>query len=523
MKFSRADIPDSQPVFMKRFYNYMRIEKINIYFLLLAPAGALVIFLGTSRFGVGISPDSVNYISCARELIKGNGFLSFDGTPITLWPPLYPTLLGILGLSGIDPVIGARILNVFVFGLIVFCTGQLFRSCLRSDFLIISGTIFASFSAQVIYLSFMAWSELLFSLFCVLFIKYLINFSIEMRKKDFYLLSVIVALSCLQRYIGIAMVATALAAILLLVKIPVSERLKYSIRLFIISLTPLFFWLLRNYILTSTMSGPRTASSYSFNHNIAKTFDVITAWFIPSSAPFHIRLIFAGILSITLVSIAISTYYKKNGSKINMILIKAGYILIYVLFVIILSSVSSLDPIPYRYLAPVYIIFICLVFILLEIASEWLNEKIRIKNFGKYVVILLCLAWYLYAITNNYTDIMFTATNGAGYSSNNWRLSPILKYIKNNPLNGKIYSNAPDAVYILSGIKAEWIPRREEGFDNFKKKTMMYGNNYVVWINNVSERSYLHDIKDISNNLGLINHSHFPDGDIYLLYGKNNS
>ena len=78
----------------------MRIDKTDISFLLLSAAGALVVFFGTSRFGIGISPDSVNYISCARELIKGNGFISYDGTPFTLWPPLYPTLLGILGLLG---------------------------------------------------------------------------------------------------------------------------------------------------------------------------------------------------------------------------------------------------------------------------------------------------------------------------------------------------------------------------------------------------------------------------------------
>ena len=184
--------------------------------------------------------------------------------------------------------------------------------------------------------------------------------------------------------------------------------------------------------------------------------------------------------------------------------------MIYSVFIIILSSVSSLDPIPYRYLAPVYIIFICLVFCLLDTASEWLNEKIRINNFGKYVVMLLCLAWYLHAITNNYKDIIFTATNGAGYSTNKWRLSPILKYIKNNPLNGKIYSNAPDAVYILSGIKAEWVPRREEGFDNFKKMMAGDGNNYIVWLNNVNERSYLYDIKDISHNLVVDKSWSFP-------------
>ncbi|MDQ1331246.1 MAG: hypothetical protein QG578_1514 [Thermodesulfobacteriota bacterium] len=71
----------------------MRIDKIQRFFLLLSVAGALVVFFGTSQFGIGISPDSVNYISCARELIRGNGFLSYEGTPFTLWPPLYPVLL----------------------------------------------------------------------------------------------------------------------------------------------------------------------------------------------------------------------------------------------------------------------------------------------------------------------------------------------------------------------------------------------------------------------------------------------
>jgi len=56
-----------------------------------------------------------------------------------------------------------------------------------------------------------------------------------------------------------------------------------------------------------------------------------------------------------------------------------------------------------------------------------------------------------------------------------------------------------------------------------KKKTMRDGNSYIVWLSNINERSYLYDIKDISNNLGLINHGHFPDGDIYLLNNKNNS
>ena len=489
-------------------------------FIFLSLAGALVVFFGTSRFGIGISPDSVNYISCARELINGKGFISYDGTPFTLWPPLYPALLRILGLLGIDPVIGARILNVLVFGLIIYCTGQLFSMCLRSRFLIISGTIFSAFSAQVIYLSFMAWSELIFSLFCVLFIKYLIKFSVELRNRDFYILSVIVALSCLQRYIGIAMAATASVSILLIVKSPLTERIKYSVKLLVISLTPLFFWLLRNYVSTSTISGPRTTSSYSLQHNILKTFDVITAWFIPSFTPLGIRLILAGIVFFALVSIAMNTYYKKNDSKIFILLIQAGYILIYVIFIILLSSVSSLDPVPYRYLAPVFVNFICILFCLLEIASEWLSERIRIKYFGKTAVVLLCFVWGLHTVNIAYNYFTFTAINGAGYSSNGWRLSPILEYIKNNPLDGKIFSNGPDALYILSEVKAEWIPRHEKGFYDLKKRMIKDGDNYVVWLNHVNWRPYLIDINEISKSLVLINYRPFPDGDIYIIKSK---
>jgi len=115
---------------------------------------------------------------------------------------------------------------------------------------------------------------------------------------------------------------------------------------------------------------------------------------------------------------------------------------------------------------------------------------------------------------------MFSAKNGNGYSSKGSISSPILKYIKKNPLDGKIYSNAPDAVYILSDMKAEWIPRREEGFDNFKKMIMKVGKEYIVWFYNVNGRSYLYDIKDISDNLKLIHHSNFPDGDIYIIKSK---
>ena len=59
-----------------------------------AGAGALALF-ATSR-GIGLSPDSISYISAGRSLASGGGLRVWHGAPLTDWPPLYPALLALL-------------------------------------------------------------------------------------------------------------------------------------------------------------------------------------------------------------------------------------------------------------------------------------------------------------------------------------------------------------------------------------------------------------------------------------------
>ncbi len=53
-------------------------------------AGVLLCLVCTSRYGVGVSPDSANYLSAARSLLSGTGFRYCDGGIYTHWPPLFP-------------------------------------------------------------------------------------------------------------------------------------------------------------------------------------------------------------------------------------------------------------------------------------------------------------------------------------------------------------------------------------------------------------------------------------------------
>src|SRR5262249_7345252 len=62
-------------------------------------AGALVgcglMFAASARFGIGVTPDSIEYCAVAQSLADGQGLQGSNGTPYVTWPPLYPLLLSI--------------------------------------------------------------------------------------------------------------------------------------------------------------------------------------------------------------------------------------------------------------------------------------------------------------------------------------------------------------------------------------------------------------------------------------------
>ena len=59
------------------------LSKYSKYWLvLLAFAGAALVYLPMTRHGAGLSPDSVGYIGTARNLARGLGFTNYDNTPM---------------------------------------------------------------------------------------------------------------------------------------------------------------------------------------------------------------------------------------------------------------------------------------------------------------------------------------------------------------------------------------------------------------------------------------------------------
>ena len=82
-------------------------------------AGWSVIY--TTPWGTGTGWDQAMYIGAARNLLAGKGLTIAwgldQGKPLTHFPPLFPSVLALLGLGGLDPWDAARYLNAALRGI----------------------------------------------------------------------------------------------------------------------------------------------------------------------------------------------------------------------------------------------------------------------------------------------------------------------------------------------------------------------------------------------------------------------
>lgn len=349
--------------------NSLRVQSV---FAVLGLAGVGIVLFSTSLYGVGLSPDSVQYISTARSLLAGDGYFAFDGNPIVSWPPLYPTLLAGLGLADIDPLDGARYFNAAVFGLTVFATGHLLRRHLESWALVILGTTSILISVVLLRVSIQAWSESLFVLLAILFVICLSRFLTEQRFVFLLLIAVLAGLACVQRYMGITLVLTGIVSIALLMRTKsLQDRFWYLTFFGLVSLIPVLFWIGRNYWLTSSLTGSRPLYQLSFLGNIGNAFATLASWLLPTNyvtmTPARVFLVIMALAVLAaLVALGLRSRLSRPVLLPAVRLAPAGiFVTVYTLSLLAAATLVGWDPMDDRLLAPIYVFV--LLFVLLGV------------------------------------------------------------------------------------------------------------------------------------------------------------
>lgn len=492
--------------------------------------GASIILLLTSRHGAGMTPDSVAYISAARNLAEGQGFLTYNGLHLVVQPPLYPIMLAIIKkIVFIDPLISAGYVNAALFGLIIYLSGLLLLRYLNSFALIFLGTVSVLISYALVQASLMALSETLFIFLVLLFLYY---FETYKSKRDFvslFLFSISAALACLTRYTGIIIILTGIICIVLWTRNNKKEKFWHSLVFLLITGLPITIWIIRNCFLTGTFVGQRAASSYTLLENFKFFYDIVLPWYLPLNATW-IYFIFIFLIVTAWVFFGLDTAKFSNKEAIELI----GPSLIFVLFysgvIVISSTTTAYDQISDRLLSPIYIPVIFILFFISDKILSWLTKSFHLKLITVLFIIGIVLL-IVYPVKKTIHIIEeYIELSGSGYSADSWRKSETIEYLTRHEMLGKsytLYSNEPEAVYILTNLNTKRSPAKT--FYNSPQHFDIYPNQKDSWLNteNVcliwfdkTNRSFLFTIDELQKNINMTEVAHLKDGEIYTFSKK---
>jgi hypothetical protein len=482
-------------------------------------AGVVLSLVSTSRYGAGLSSDSTAYISAARSLLAGHGYVCHDGNLYTGWPPLFPTLLAGIGLVGIDPATGARFLNALAFGGIIFVSGVVFARSVKSKALMFVATSSVALSYPLLDISIMALTEAVFVLLIVLFVLWISVFLRDGRTLSLVIASILAGLCLLQRYTGVALIIAGVILIILSERhAHLARRLWHLACFLVISCTPTALWVVRNLLVTHMLSGhTRLHSVFSLRDNIVFAAGTATKWLVPESIPLSIRLtIIAGLLLLVTIVLLVSQRIQKGTDWDCSYVWSAGVVmLVYVPLLLYTHQVGVLnEPVNDRYLSPLAVLVLWVLFAGIDRIRIWLSHRL---GAGAAIVVGLCALWLMYPLGRVREAVSLHLTQGAGgYAWKGWQTSLLIDWLREHPLSGTVRSNAPDALYALLGRSAAASPHRTWDMPQFREALSSGTGESLVWFSGLPQ-IYLYDLDELVSMLNIEEVAAFPDGGVYRL------
>ena len=474
---------------------------------------ALLVIYQTSTFGPGVSPDSVSYLAAAGNLTKGEGMISYY-KPYIYWPPLFPLILSLSTFLGIQPYEFSRFINAFSLGGIIFFSGIVLSKIIKHRILLYLGLCALAISPRFMEVSIFIWSEPTFILFSSLCLLYLAFYVERGRKQALYIGAFFCSLAILTRYIGIVILPVGALIILVQPKTGWMAKLRDVCFFGLIGSLPTALWVMRNWLEYGTLTGERYPSMVSFVDAIASVALTVSGWLIPSHWPAGIHvLLLAILLSLFVYYAYLEIAFKESDSNKQAIIFLAPYALFfgtYVLFLCFSASRVAFGPIGNRLLSPVIVPFFIAVFFVIDrvVRSAEINHTALPARSLSAVFLGLWLIGY--PARTLYWGVEARIQSGAGgYASSQWKNDELIKYLLENDHAGRIFSNAPDAIYFLTKKSAYMTPKKRphpltpagEGDDiadllQVKKSDEKV---YIVWINRKKGRDYLYSLDEIDD------------------------
>ena len=466
--------------------------------VLVALLGAAHILIRTSTYGASLDY-AFTYLSAAESLAAGDGLRSPDGGLVARVAPFFSMAMAFLSLFGLEPMDGGRFLYATAFGLLILVSGLWLSRRLESRPIALGVAVAVMASVPVAHSASTLISEPLFILFSLLALMPLESFLNRRGGTPALMLSaVFAALAAVTRYMGVALIISAVLMLLARRNVPVGERLKHALAFGAISSLPLAGVMVRNQLVSGTLTGDRSVvSGQSLFDSLGQIVEVFQQWADPlflihwqlQHSPWLIAC-----LLLLLAALLLVTPRPSRASSVFWI-----FALMYLAIIAVVAPLTESAKIDSRYLVPIYVP-------LLFVAAFWLDSLLRGKPSGRISAVgaLVALAlvggsWHIgVSVLQNLrltAEALESGYIGKSLNTAYWEDSELAAYIRANPVSGRYYSNDPNVLRWNAGVPGTlvtWVPvpQRNPGnmcrhwFERAVLKSRQYGEPeaHVVWV-----------------------------------------
>ncbi|MDO6431588.1 hypothetical protein Q4E93_13370 [Flavitalea sp. BT771] len=480
-----------------------------------AVIGYLVIQLWARHSGIGVSPDSVVYMSTASNIRHHGAINDFTGSPMMDFPAGYPVFLsGIMLVTGLEPMQFATVLNGLLFGTLIFLSGWMmerFSHHNRVYKIILLSIIMLSPCLLEVYS--MVWSETLFLLLSLLFIRTARRYHLTHSIEAMALLGVIAAVACVMRYAGVSLVL--LGGFLMITDRGTTwgKKVVHIILFGLISISLAALNVYRNHLVTGTLTGYREKAVTSLGKNLEYFGSVFCDWLPFFDDPYK----YPALVGVVCLLICLAAYlYRliRQHDEYSYDQIATSYFLVYAFFLLIIASVSRFQHLDSRLMSPLFIPWLWGSSSWIPSAMTRVDRRKRRWLAGLALVAAACMEygqWDLYKF--NWNGIHYAGI--PGYTEDSWTKSPTMDFVKKNQqemLSVPVYSNAYEGIWFFTGLVVDLIPHKDLPWDI--RDLMKEDHFYVVWFDDALNTDLL-TIETISQSKHLEKEYHFNDGAVY--------
>jgi hypothetical protein len=294
-----------------------------------------------------------------------------------------------------------------------------------------------------------------------------------------------IGLASVTRYAGVAFIAGGSVALLSLGKHRSrTERLMSAGGFAVLSSIPLAMWLFRNQLAVgSTTDRPIAYHPLNTSH-LRQVLEASSRWFMPERIIGNLRdggmlVIFIGLIALLLFGVWYDrrqNQVRSSDSPLDSETYEFPWLILFfmITYALVLSFTKAfVDPnLPFnnRLLSPLYAMGLVLGLNLIYGLHVWVKSSRRtprsqsggLARSQVLKILLVSLFGYLtvLSLTSEVSWVNRAYARGLGYASKSWHETELIALIDSLPQGTPIYSNAPDAITVLTERPAYMLPAK---------------------------------------------------------------